>query len=452
VSSSASLSAAPSHPPRALGAGLLIVILVVAFESAAVGTMMPRVATELRGLGLYGWASSAFMLANLLGAIVAGLLTDRRGAAWGAGLGLGLFGIGLGLLALAPTMPLIVAARVVEGLGVGGLAALPFVVIPAAYAGQAQARMLAAVSSMWLVPGLIGPPLASAVAEAWSWRVVFGGLAGLLVLAAPLCLLPLRTLPRSSAPKSSKRILWPALALLLAAAALIEGLRRPDALGAALTVAGLVGVVIAMRPLFPAGLWTLRPGLPSALAVRGFIAFAQMGLGPFMTLALRRLHDLSLRDAGWIISIGGIAWTTGAWLQAQLEKKYGPGSRLARIRGGAAVLTAGLVLAALGVLGPLPVWAAYLGWLVAGTGMGVAYNSNSLWAMSHVSTEERGQLSGQWANIEVLMVALSAGIGGALVARLPLTQALTLAFGMCILASLVPWAAARRLESGPGGA
>ncbi|UTA51439.1 MFS transporter [Deinococcus radiodurans] len=201
-------------------------------------------------------------------------------------------------------MPLIVAARVVEGLGVGGLAALPFVVIPAAYAGQAQARMLAAVSSMWLVPGLIGPPLASAVAEAWSWRVVFGGLAGLLVLAAPLCLLPLRTLPRSSAPKSSKRILWPALALLLAAAALIEGLRRPDALGAALTVAGLVGVVIAMRPLFPAGLWTLRPGLPSALAVRGFIAFAQMGLGPFMTLALRRLHDLSLRDAGWIISIG----------------------------------------------------------------------------------------------------------------------------------------------------
>ncbi|UTA51438.1 hypothetical protein MSS93_03995 [Deinococcus radiodurans] len=72
--------------------------------------------------------------------------------------------------------------------------------------------------------------------------------------------------------------------------------------------------------------------------------------------------------------------------------------------------------------------------------------------MSHVSTEERGQLSGQWANIEVLMVALSAGIGGALVARLPLTQALTLAFGMCILASLVPWAAARRLESGPGGA
>ncbi|UTA51440.1 hypothetical protein MSS93_04005 [Deinococcus radiodurans] len=68
---------------------MLIVILVVAFESAAVGTMMPRVATELRGLGLYGWASSAFMLANLLGAIVAGLLTDRRGRrgaqvwAWG---------------------------------------------------------------------------------------------------------------------------------------------------------------------------------------------------------------------------------------------------------------------------------------------------------------------------------------------------------------------------------
>jgi hypothetical protein len=142
--------------------------------------------------------------------------------------------------------------------------------------------------------------------------VVFGGLAGLLVLAAPLCLLPLRTLPRSSAPKSSKRILWPALALLLAAAALIEGLRRPDALGAALTVAGLVGVVIAMRPLFPAGLWTLRPGLPSALAVRGFIAFAQMGLGPFMTLALRRVAGPRRGGGGAPCRSGRRTWA-GWW-------------------------------------------------------------------------------------------------------------------------------------------
>ncbi|MFC6591429.1 MFS transporter [Deinococcus lacus] len=227
------------------------------------------------------------------------------------------------LAALAPNMLLLVAARFVEGLGVGGLVALPFVVIPAAYTGQAQARMLAAVSSMWLLPGLLGPPLASSLAEASSWRTVFWALAGLLVVAAPLCLLPLRGLPHTPV-KSSKRLLWPAAGLMLAAAALIEGLRRADLPGFGLAGLGLVGMALTMRPLFPAGLWSLRPGLPSAMLLRGFIAFSQMGLNSFVILALRRLHDLSLRDAGWMLSIGGLAWTLGSWGQAQLEKNTAP--------------------------------------------------------------------------------------------------------------------------------
>ncbi|MFC6591430.1 hypothetical protein ACFP81_05000 [Deinococcus lacus] len=66
-------------PSPSLATGLLLVILVVAFESSAAGTVMPRIAAELQGLGLYGWTSSAFMLANLFGAVLSGLLTDRRG-------------------------------------------------------------------------------------------------------------------------------------------------------------------------------------------------------------------------------------------------------------------------------------------------------------------------------------------------------------------------------------
>lgn len=53
--------AARAAPPPALGAGLLLVVLAVAFESMAVGTVLPRVAEDLRGLNLYGWASSAFL-------------------------------------------------------------------------------------------------------------------------------------------------------------------------------------------------------------------------------------------------------------------------------------------------------------------------------------------------------------------------------------------------------
>ncbi len=435
-----------SRPPPALAAGLLLVILVVAFESSAVGTVMPRIAADLGGLQLYGWASSAFMLASLLGAMLTGLLTDRRGVAWGAAFSLALFGLGLLVLGLAASMPVVIAGRLIEGVGVGGLNALPFVVISAAYRDEAKARMLAAVSSMWLVPGLVGPLLASVLTAQFSWRAVPWSLVGLLVLAAPLCLHPLRSLPPLATGGSQKRILWPTLGLMVAFTALIEGLRRPDALGIPVALAGLVGLLLSARPLFPRGLWSLRPGLPASLALRGFAAFALMGQSSFVTLSLREVHHLPLAVVGLSISVGGLSWTLGAWLQAHLEKTFGPASRPARIRYGLLGITGGLLLTGLGMTGVLPYPVIFLGGLIAGIGMGTAYNSNSLHAMSLVPPAQAGQLSSQLANIEVLMVALSAGISGALVTRIhPLEQALTCVVIMNLLASLIPWVAARRL-------
>lgn len=435
-----------TNPPPALAAGLLLVILVVAFESSAMGTVMPRLAGDLKGLSLYGWASSAFMLASLLGAILTGLLTDRRGVAWGAAFSLALFGVGLLVVGGAPTMPLVIAGRFIEGVGVGGLNALPFVVITAAYRDEAKARMLAAVSSMWLVPGLVGPVLASFITAQFSWRAVPWCLAGLLVLAAPLCLHPLRRVPRLNTAATQKRILWPTLGLMVAFTALIEGLRRTDALGLPLALAGLVGLVWTARPLFPRGMWRMQPGLPSALVLRGFVAFALMGQGSFVTLALREVHKLPLAIVGISISIGGLSWTIGAWTQAYLEKRYGPPSRLARIRYGLMVLTCGMTLTSLGMIKVLPYPVIFAGGLIAGIGMGIAYNSNSLYAMNSVPEGQARQLSSQLANIEVLMVALSAGISGALVTRIqPLEHALVYVVGMNILASLIPWVAARRL-------
>lgn len=160
------VSAVPAPaPPRTLGAGLLLTVLVVAFEAMAVGTVLPRVADELQGLALYGWASSAFLLSSLFGAVLGGVLGDRRGLAWGAGFSLAVFAAGLLVGGLAPTMTVFVLGRLIQGLGAGGLGALPFAVITARYPETQRARMLAAVSSAWLIPALVGPLIASVIAD-----------------------------------------------------------------------------------------------------------------------------------------------------------------------------------------------------------------------------------------------------------------------------------------------
>src|SRR5256884_9607347 len=57
---------------RRLTLGLILITLGPAFEGLAVATILPKVVANLGGLSLYGWAFSAYMLATLVGIILAG--------------------------------------------------------------------------------------------------------------------------------------------------------------------------------------------------------------------------------------------------------------------------------------------------------------------------------------------------------------------------------------------
>ena len=137
--------------------GLVLVITLIGFEAMAIATVMPRVSRELHGIRLYGWVFSAFLLASLLGIVLGGRLADRHGPARPFVLGLVLFSAGLVLGGLAPSMPVLVFARAVQGLGAGAIPTVIYVVIGRAYPPVLQPRMFAVLSSAWVLPALIGP-------------------------------------------------------------------------------------------------------------------------------------------------------------------------------------------------------------------------------------------------------------------------------------------------------
>src|SRR6266542_4431977 len=109
---------------RSLTLGIIVSASTIALESLAVATVLPTAAFELDGLGSYGWAFSAFLLASLIGAIAAGDLADVRGPGLPAGVGFGLFGAGLVLAGLAPAWPIFLFGRALQGFGGGALLAL----------------------------------------------------------------------------------------------------------------------------------------------------------------------------------------------------------------------------------------------------------------------------------------------------------------------------------------
>ena len=127
---------------RALTGGLVLTITLVAFESLAVATILPDVEDDLGGLGLYGWVFSAFFLGSLVGVVVAGQTTDRRGPATAYLLGLvrypfAWYVLALGTAELVHGIPaVLLGAGVLEqqaAVAVGVMAAIVGLTIGAVY-------------------------------------------------------------------------------------------------------------------------------------------------------------------------------------------------------------------------------------------------------------------------------------------------------------------------------
>ncbi len=428
----------------ALSAGLVLTVVAVAFEALAVPTAMPMIARELGGRDAYGWAFSSFMLATILGITAAGQHADRRGPLASFVAGLALFALGLAVAGAAPGLAALLAGRVLQGLGGGALSAVVYACVGRAYPAEAQPRMLATLSSAWVLPALVGPGLAGVVTDHVGWRAVFFGLIPLLPLAGALALPSLRGLARAEPQIGSGERRMRASAALAAGAALLllalELRPLPAALACAAAGAGLA--LPGLTRLLPRGTLRLAAGLPAAVASMGVVSAAFFGAEALVPLLLVELRAQSAALAGAALTSASLAWTAGAWLQA----------RFARTRSRRALVACGAALIALAVAGiasllhaATPLAVAWLAWAVAGLGMGLAHATISLTVLEEAEPGAEGFASSAMQLAHALGVAAGAGLAGASVAALEPGAGFGLAFAAMGGFALLALAGALRL-------
>ncbi|MGE0540210.1 MAG: MFS transporter [Dehalococcoidia bacterium] len=436
---------------RALTIGLLLVVSLVAFEALAVATVMPAAVKDIGGLTLYGWTFSAFMLASLVTTIAAGEQADRRGPAIPFLAGIALFGLGLVVAGLAPSMLLFIAGRALQGGGAGAVIAMAYVGISRGYPDALRARMLALLSSAWVIPGLIGPGVAGVLAEQASWRLVFLGLLPLLVVAAALTLPAFGRMTVDGAGAVAGRFVA-ALCLAIGTGVFLGGLEIGiPVLAVAVAAVGAGLAVPALLRLTPPGIFTARPGLPAGLATSALLNFGFFAAEAFMPLGLTSLRGLSTSEAGVMLTIASLTWTGGAWVQARLDTQMQGRGRRERVTIGVALAAAGIVVMALTIVWEqIPVGLAGIGWGIGGLGMGLAYPTISLIVLAQAPAGKEGSVSGSLRVAELLSVALGTGLGGAVIAfgdRMgwPEEAGIAVAFGIALCGSAIGILASRRL-------
>nr|WP_246351334.1 MFS transporter [Deinobacterium chartae] len=437
--------------------GVLLMVLLIAFESLAVATVLPVVARDLGGRELYGWAFSGFLLTNVVGTVTAGRVADQRGSVLPLLVGLALFALGLLVAGFAGSMAVLIVGRVLQGLGGGALMALAYVMIGRAYPETMRARMLALLSSAWVLPALVGPAVAGVLTDALGWRSVFLLLLPLVAVAATLTLPALRRLPAAGGrvdggPIRDAILLATGSALLLSALTLVS--RNPWG-ALALALPGVALMAWTARRVFPAGTLRARSGLGAGIAVRGLLAWGFFGAEAFLPLGLGELRGLTPTQAGLTLTLGALLWSLGSWTQARLDGRDRGYGRRRRVQLGMGLVLCAIILAALTVVWTaLPVWAGALAWAIGGFGMGLAFPTNTLIVMDSAPPEQVGSVSGALQTADVLCSALSAGLGGALLALAAAqgwseANGLALAFGGALLGGLLGPLAASRLPARP---
>lgn len=422
---------------RSLTLGLCMNIVAIAFESIAVATAMPVAARELNGIGWYAWSFSLFLIGMLFSTVVAGRLSDRVGFAKPLLTGLAVFVLGLVIAGSAVQMAQLVTGRLIQGLGSGLINTAVFVCVAVAYREADRPQMFTYLSTAWVLPAFVGPPVAAWLTQRWGWHWVFFSVIPLVVVGGLLILPSLRQLmvppPTSAAAPGTLQPapLWAAGLVAVAAAGLQLAGQQLGWTGAALLLGGIVALVVGLPHLMPACFGRVGRGLPAVIITRGLLSGAFVGGEAFVPLMLVEQRQLGLVLAGAALTVGSIGWMTGSWLQSR------PWFSVRRDR----IITLGCVSVAVGLGGiatiafvsTLPYWLAGMSWVFSGFGMGLATSSTAVVVMTLSSEHTQGRNASSLNLSDALGAGLLVGLSGTLFTALHATGQLPLTFGTLLL-------------------
>ena len=423
--------------------GLLLLEVLVAIQMLVVATVMPAVRDELGDIQLYGWTFSASGLGQFAAIPIAGHAMDRFGARRLLAVTLVVYSGGLLLAALTPSMLGLVFARLIQGIGGGAIYAVSLGTVAKTYPEEIRPRVLALLAAMWLLPGLIGPPLGAALASTVGWRWAFVAPIPVLVVAA---VLTFPTLPDAIADRETRISLLPPLVLAAGAGMFLAGLTDLSPWSIPLIVIGLAVALPALLRIVPKGTLVARRGFPAASAAAFLLSVSFVSAEAFLTLMLTSVNDRTLAEAGVVITLVTIAWTIGSWWQSRVAVSRDLGGLVAL---GSALVIVGTLAAAGGLL-HWPLALPYVGWTVAGLGMGVAFPTIQLSAMNAAAPGEEASELSSVLLMDTLGVAVCAGLGGASVALAEASGAqlrvgIAGAFAVGLVAAILVLAIARRL-------
>jgi EmrB/QacA subfamily drug resistance transporter len=406
--------------------GILLIcsmsLLMVGLDITAVNVALPSIATDLdAGIAGLQWTVSAYtvVMASLL--LLAGSTADRLGRKRTFVTGLVVFSLASLLCSLAPTVELLVAARVLQAVGASMLNPVAMSIVTNTFTEpRERAQAVGVWGAMFGIALALGPLVGGALVSSLGWRWIF--LINLpLGLAA--ILLTLRFVPESRAPRPRRVDPVGQLLVIVLLASLTYGIIEAPAWPALVLSAAALVALLAYEPrradpLVELRFFRSRPFSASiAIAVAAFAAFG--GFLFLNTLYLQDVRGLSPVQAGLATAPMALMTVVVSPLSGRIVGRRGP--RIPLVLAGVSMLVASGLLTG---LGPDTALATLLvAYVVFGIGIGFVNAPVTNAAVSGMPRAQAGVAAALATTSRQFGQALGVAVVGAIVASRPVATA-----------------------------
>ena len=285
-----------------------ISMLMFAVDSSIVTVALHTLVDELdTTLALAGWALTGYALTQTVAMPVVGKLAEQFGEMRVFVLCVVVFIVGSLLCGLATNVYMLIACRVLQALGGGGIMPSAVAIIARLFP-ESRARMLGLFSSIFPIGGIIGPNVGGLLLEHFSWRVLFLVNVPVGLIVIPILARQIAAYDRRAGESAGKK-------------------RRLDVLGAALFAAAMVAVLMVLTLVAqdPAIVWTPTLWLTVAASIGLFALFGwqeRRVAEPVIDLALVIRYPFSIVNLHNFL-FGACVWGAFSFIPYYAVVQYG---------------------------------------------------------------------------------------------------------------------------------
>jgi MFS family permease len=382
----------------ARGPVLLAVMLstsLVALDQTIVSTAVPSIVHDLGGFRQFPWLFSVYLLAQAATVPLNGKLADLFGRKPVMYYGIAVFLLGSVLCGFAWSMPVLIAARGLQGLGAGAVQPIGMTVIGDIYTIRERAKVQGYIASVWGISSVAGPTVGGVFSQLLSWRFIFW-------VNIPLCLLAAWMLRRfdERVERGPAKIDYAGAVLLtLATTLVVLGLleggqswawgawQTPAVFGAAVLLLVAFGIVESRvpAPIIPPWVFGNRTLLVTS-SLSFLVGGLLLGLSSYVPTLGQEVVGASAIVSGFALAALTLGWPVAAGMSGRLYLTVG--FRATGLLGVALALAGSTVLVLLGTGGSL--WPVAGGCVLIGLGMGWIAAPALVVAQSSVAWGERG--------------------------------------------------------------